>query len=168
MSAKRHELLESLFHELFQTERSASEHPRREARRLGASPPARALGAVAEHASRALASLPALAAECELPVGRAGSRLGAVFSRLRQLVLDRFVDAERSYRGTLLGIRHGVDLVHLVREVADREGIDALVQWCDDWLIERCPLVEHVAGELAWFAEEPKIALLHAGRAKAS
>lgn len=169
MSAKRHELLESLFHELFQTETSATKHPAREARRFGTSPPGRALRAVAEHANRALASLPAVAAESGLPVSGTGSRIGALLSRLRQLVADRLVDTERSYRGTLLGLRHGVDLVHLVREVADREGIDALVQWCDDWLIERTPLVECVAGELAWFAEEPSVALLHAGpRAKAS
>jgi hypothetical protein len=169
MSVKRHELLESLFHELFQTEHSAAKHPMREAGRLGAVPPARTLRAVGEHAQRALASLPPVAKECALPVSGRGSTLGRLFSRLRQLVLDRVIDSERSYRGTLLGLRHGVDLVRLVREVADREGLDALVQWCDDWLIERAPLVEHVAGELAWFAEEPTVALLHPGQgAKAS
>src|SRR5690242_9013689 len=120
---RRRELLERLFHELFQSEASASRHPRREAQRLGATPPAHALIAVARHASRALAELPDLARASGLPVSDLGRRLGVLFSRARQLVFDRLVDSEKSYRGTLLGMRHGLDLVHLLREVADREGL---------------------------------------------
>ena len=41
---------------------------------------------------------------------------------MRHFVVDRFVDVEQSYRGTLLGMRHGLDLVRLLREVADDEG----------------------------------------------
>ena len=163
---RRRELLESLFHELFQTETSATQHPVREARRLGAVPPAHALTCVAEHAARMKAELSELARACELPDSRAGRGIGSMFSRVRHLVLDRFVDAERSYRGTLLGLRHGVDLVRLVREVADREGLDPLVEWCDDWLCARIPLVEAVAEQLAWFADRPAHALHHGARSR--
>jgi hypothetical protein len=33
------------------------------------------------------------------------------------MAVYRFVDAERSYRATLLGLRHGVDVARLLREV---------------------------------------------------
>ena len=45
-------LLASLLAELFQSERSAVKHPRREADRLGDVPPAQALRAASEHAER--------------------------------------------------------------------------------------------------------------------
>src|SRR5690349_19091209 len=157
------DLLERLFHELFQTETSAARHPRREARRLGATPPAHALLCVAHHAQRVLSELPALARETGLPDSKAGRRIGRWLSRFRAMLLDRLIDTEKSYRGTLLGLRHGLDLVHLLREVADREGLDVLVEWCDDWSIARAPLVEQVATELAWFADEPGRALEHPG-----
>lgn len=158
-----HDLLERLFHELFQTETSAARHARREARRLGATPPADALLSVARHAQRMLAELPMLARVTGLPNSSTGRRLGRWLSRFRALLLDRLIDSEKSYRGTLLGLRHGLDLVHLLREVADREGLDILVEWCDDWSIARTPLVEAVAVEMAWFADEPARALRHAG-----
>ena len=164
MKPRRRELLESLFHELFQTETSASAHPMREARRLGDVPPAHALRCVAEHATRKKAELPELAHAAGLPDSTVGRSLGAMFSRARQLAADYLVDAERSYRGTLLGMRHGVDLVKLLREVADREGIDVVVEWCDDWLSSRIPLIECVAERLAWFADQPARALRHGGR----
>ena len=50
--AKQHALLKRLFGELVQAERSAMKHPRREADRLGAGPPAQALAAVSEHAEQ--------------------------------------------------------------------------------------------------------------------
>lgn len=90
---------------------------------------------------------------------RVGSMVGAMFSSLRQQVIDRVIDGERSYRGTLLGLRHGTDLVKLVGHVAAELGDTALVDWCDSWLDVREPIVQQVEQELAWFARHPRQAL---------
>jgi len=99
----RHErkLLRSLGHELWQTETSAAWHCRREARRLGEHPPAAPLLAVAHHADAVLKELPLLSEMHGLPVSGVGHAVGRLFSITRQVLLDRVLDAERSYRGTL-------------------------------------------------------------------
>lgn len=148
-------LLESLFHELFQTERSAEVHCAREASRLGQTPPAIALRAVSEHARGVNARLPMLAAERNLPHGHAGRAVGEAFSTLRRLLSDPAMDAERSYRGTLLGARHGVDVVRIVGHLARRLEDAPLAAFCDRWLSEREPLVQDVEAQLEWFAEHP-------------
>lgn len=150
-----HQLLETLFQELFQTEASAKWHPQREARRLGEVPPAQALRAVSEHASQILQELPVLARQQALKVGTLGKTMGILLSTMRHWVLDRLIEPERSYRGTLAGMRHGVDLVELIFQVAQVQGRRELQQWCARWLTERRPLVEAVAAELAWFAQSP-------------
>lgn len=152
-------LLETLFHELFQTETSAKWHPQREARRLGEVPPARALRAVSEHATVVLQELPELARKYDLPVSGLGKTAGFLLSTMRQWVLDRLIEPERSYRGTLGGMRHGVDLVELISQVAQAQNRRELAQWCARWLSERRPLVEAVAAELAWFAQSPESAV---------
>ena len=152
-------LLETLFHELFQTETSAKWHPQREARRLGEVPPARALRAVSEHATAVLAELPELARKHGLPVSGFGKTAGFLLSTMRQWVLDRLIEPERSYRGTLGGMRHGVDLVELISQVARAQHHRELAQWSARWLSERRPLVEAVAAELAWFARSPEEAV---------
>lgn len=154
-----HKLLSNLFHELFQTEQSAASHPQREAERLGSVPPAQALRAAAAHAEQVLKDLPELAARHNLPTSRIGQSVGQLFSNVRQWFADHLLDEERSYRGTLLGLRHGVDLVLLVRHAARVEGNPALEGWCTTWLTERVPLVDEVAAQLAWFAATPKVAL---------
>lgn len=155
-SARREqELLVSLTHELFQTEHSAEVHPRREAERLGDIPPAEALRAVSAHAHEVLQELPALAKKHGLPDSFAGQAIGEFFSDMRQLLADRLIEPERSYRGTLLGIRHGVDLVALMRQVARARGNGELAEWCATWLARRQPLVDAVAAQLAWFAQFP-------------
>jgi len=152
---QQHSLLKSLFGELFQTERSAMKHPRREAERLGG-PPAQAMTAVADHAKGIFAELCAVARASDAPVSRAGMALGSVLSIARHLVLDRTVEAERSYRATLLGMRHGVDLVKLIRKLADASGKVELAGFCTRWLEEREPLVDRVESAMGWFAEHPK------------
>ena len=156
---RSHQLLQTLFHELFQTEQSAALHPEREARRLGTVPPADALRQVAEHARRVLVELPELASRRQLPVSRIGQMVGRMFSHARTWFADRLIQPERSYRGTLLGMRHGVDLVTLIRDSALVEGDAELAEWCARWLLEREPLVEAVAAQLQWFAETPDAAL---------
>lgn len=154
MAAHR-ELLRKLFRELSQTERSASRHGRREADRYGKTPPGEALRAVAEHADRQQREVARLDRRTLLSGLRVGALVGESFSFVRQLVGDRLVDAERSYRGTLLGMRHGVDLVDLIRRVADASGQVEIGGFCTRWLDERRPLVDQVAHELAWFASHP-------------
>ncbi|MEJ7602975.1 MAG: hypothetical protein WKG01_34125 [Kofleriaceae bacterium] len=91
-----------------------------------------------------------------LQLGRA---VGVAFSALRHFMFDRLIDHERSYRGTLLGCKHGLDVVRLLREVALRSGDSAVVRFCDDQLVERIPLLEAAERELAWFADCPTKAL---------
>lgn len=153
---QQHALLRSLFRELFQSERSAMRHPRREAERLGGGPPAQALTAVSDHARDIFAELCAIARTSDLPVSRAGMAIGSLLSIARHVVLDRAVDAERSYRGTLLGMRHGVDVVKLIRKVADASGKVELAGFCTRWLEGREPLVDRVESAMGWFAEHPQ------------
>ncbi|EYF05121.1 hypothetical protein [Chondromyces apiculatus] len=150
------EWLSGLVRELFQTEKSAKTHPIVEADRLGDVPPAQALRAVAAHAERAFADLPTLAQIHDLPDSDGGTAVGAAFSALRDSMGDLLLTAEKSYRGTVLGMRHGVDLVELVQHVAAHHGDKTLAVWCTRWLSERRPLVEACARELAWFAANPE------------
>jgi len=153
------ELLHTLFIELFQTEQSADVHSRREADRLGGEPPAKALRAVADHAKGALVELTALADARGFSATRGGMAVGSFFSAVRCILADRLIDRERSYRGTLLGMRHGMDAVRSVRFVAEAAGDTELATSLDTWLRARAPLVDSVAAELAWFARNPDRAL---------
>ena len=155
-------LLRSLMREFFQTETSAVQHCRREALRYGDAPPAAALLAVAEDAGQVLRKLPALAESTGLPVSRLGALTGAFFSEMRERVFDRLLPSERSYRGTLLGIRHGIDLVTSLRYVAESLGNESLFDFCEGWLTRRTILMNHVEEELAWFARHPQRALVAA------
>ena len=65
-------------------------------------------------------------------------------------------NSEKSYRGTLIGMRHGIDLVELTGAVAREHGDIEFADWCDQWLERRRPLVEAAARELAWFAANPE------------
>jgi hypothetical protein len=85
--------------------------------------------------------------------------VGEMFSTLRRAVLDRLIDAERSYRGTLLGVDHGIDVVRMLRAVAIREADQPLVELCEDWLTTRIALVEEAQRALDWFATRPELAL---------
>ncbi|AKF03997.1 hypothetical protein [Sandaracinus amylolyticus] len=159
-------LLTSLFHELFQTERSAEIHPPLEAARLGNSAPARALRAVSSHAASVRPELPELARRRGLPVSRTGKRIGDSFSWVRRHFTDGVMESERSYRATLLGIRHGVDLVKLIRSAAEAADDRDLVSWCTEWLSVREPLVEEVCAQLAWFGWHPESAIQHTGKVR--
>lgn len=151
--------IHQLGYEFWQTETSASRHCRREARRWADSAPARALLAAAEHADRILAELPHLPLLRGARQSGLGRALGQAFSLGRDAVLDKLLTGERSYRGTLLGLRHGVDLVRLMNEVTQRAGIAELTPFLTRWLEERVPLVESVADNMRWFAERPERAL---------
>jgi hypothetical protein len=152
-------LLRTLSRELFQTETSAALHCRREATRLGDTSPAKALHAVADHADAVLVELPLIAERNGLPVSEAGRGVGAMFSQLRDKLFDLTIDSERSYRGTLLGCRHGLDVVRVVQHVAIQQGMTDLDGFCAAWLNTRIVLVQKLEDELAWFAHHPDVAL---------
>lgn len=152
-------LLGRLFVELFQTETSAAEHPRLEGERLGDSPPGRAMHAVSAHAARVLPELRRLGAAERYGTRSLGSWIGDAFSVARRLAFDRMLDREKSYRGTLLGLYHGIDVVRLVRASARARGRDRIAAFCDAWLDERIPLIDAAGRELDWFGAHPEIAI---------
>lgn len=153
-----HKLRTKLCRELAQSEQSARVHPIREARRLGKVPPAAALRTIAEHAAVMRPRLEALMRD--QPAGlRLGRWVGKLFSVLRHGLFDRIIDTERSFRGTLLGLRHGVDTARLLREVAWRLGDSYLVAFCDELLARRLPLIARAEATLSWFADQPARAL---------
>jgi hypothetical protein len=148
-------LLRSLMREFFQTETSALSHCRREAKRLGTASPTVPLNDIASHAEGVLKELPALAKKYDLPVSAGGIVVGRLFSEARDKVFDRLIRMERSYRGTMLGVRHGIDLVVLFQKASHEAGYEELAQFCAGWLATRQPLVASLEQELTWFAREP-------------
>jgi hypothetical protein len=148
-----------LCRELAQSEESARLHPMREARRLGNVAPAAALRAIADHAAQLRPRFESLMERDRLTGLRLGRSVGKLFSALRYAFFDRVIDTERSFRGTLLGLRHGVDTARLLREVARRAGDVYLVALCDTLLAGRLPLIAKAEATLGWFADQPARAL---------
>jgi hypothetical protein len=148
-----------LCRELAQSERSAVVHTRREAQRLGDSPPARALRALGAHAAALRPRFDSVVASDQPAGAMAGRTVGHLFSMLRHYLFDRLIDVERSYRGTLLGFHHGLAVGRLLRDVAERLDERDAVAFLDDWLAERKPMVEAAERELHWFAEQPRKAI---------
>jgi hypothetical protein len=165
---KKHaQLRTSLLQELMQSERSAQLHCVREASRLGDSAPARALRACAQHAERVNVEVREAARQMRVAdEGVLGKTVGRLLSAARSVVVDRIVDEERSYRGTLAGLRHGVDVVRMLQHVADASGEVELAGFCTRWLAEREVLVDSVAHAMTWFALHPQVAVEHPGTAR--
>jgi hypothetical protein len=144
------DLLERLLAEMLQTEISASEHPRKEAERLGPdAPPAAALRAVADHADRCLPELRSFRSGAAAPLAE---KIGSALSKLRDGFADRLMQEEKSYRSTLLGLHHGIGCALLTRAVAGTRHRLEVVAWCDRWLGERRPLVDACERAIPWFA----------------
>jgi hypothetical protein len=98
--------------------------------------------------------------ETRQPLGAlAGRGVGELFSLLRMLVFDRFIDVERSYRCTLLGFHHGLSTARLLRDVAERLDERDTLDLLETWLRERKPLIEAAERELHWFAGSPRAAI---------
>jgi hypothetical protein len=159
---KAEQLVMNLVRELYQTETSAVRHCRREADRLGEVTPAQALRAISEHAAYAVQELPEICAREQLPVSGLGALTGAVFSELRDKLGDVLIQSERSYRATLLGTRHGLDLVKLVGHAADAAGKLDLESFCQSWLTTRSVLVLRAEEALVWFSQHPEEAVRQA------
>jgi hypothetical protein len=103
-----------------------------------------------------------VAARNGMVVSAGGIATGELFSQLRDKLADLLIDSERSYRGTLLGCRHGLDVVRLLRQLAIVIGNEDLDNFCAGWLNTRIVLVEQLEEELAWFAKHPKEAVANA------
>lgn len=142
----KQELIPALIPELFQSERSAVSHGRREARRWGDTPPAQSLLAVAAHAEAWLVQWQSLASARNLSGKSVGQAIGETFSLVRDRLADNLVRAELSYRGTLLGMRHGVDLIRFLRDAAAAAGDTALAEACSFAFDERTVLVPRHRG----------------------
>jgi hypothetical protein len=99
------------------------------------------------------------------PIGiRVGRLVGEVFSGLRHFLFDRMLSTERSYRATLLGLQHGLDVARLLRDVARREEKIRLFRFCDDLIAEREVLLREAERALHWFAEHPEAAMASGAR----
>ena len=146
---------ERLTPELFQTERSAIEHPKKEAERLGDVPPSAAMLAVSAHAERALTHLKKAMPE----TSSAGEQAGRLFSMLRDTFADRTLTHERSYRGTMLGMQHGIDLMRTMAPLAAQLGHEELSEFMEAWIAERTTLLERCQRVgAAWFNDHPEVA----------
>ena len=144
--------LDRLVKEFAQTERSAAEHPVKEAKRLGDVPPALALLSVADHAEDSREMFERLVGEEETKVG---DWVGHAFSVLRDTMGDQVLTFDRSYRGTLLGMTHGLDLAHVMLPLAARVRPE-LEDFLSDWIATRTPLVEACREQLSWFVSHPE------------
>ncbi|HEY6880697.1 MAG TPA: hypothetical protein VI299_21890 [Polyangiales bacterium] len=159
-------LLNNLTREMFQTETSALRHSNREADRYDDSAsPAAALRGVATHAERVLSELPGLAERNGMIVSNGGILVGELFSQGRDKLADLLIDRERSYRGTLLGMRHGLDVFRLMHEFSQVVHNYELRDFTKQWLAERMPLVQRVEEQLAWFAQNAEVAIRLGGGA---
>lgn len=149
----------SVVAELFQSERSASRHPLVEAERVGDTPAAQPMQLVAAHATRALSELEVLSQDRDLKVGAGMRALGRTLSAVRNRVADLSLRREQSYRFTMLGIRHGIDTVRLLRELALERDDPELVSWTEQWLEERLQLIGQAESQMRWFARFPEEAI---------
>jgi hypothetical protein len=149
-------LLHNVVHEVFQTETSAVRHCQREAERLASTGPGRAMIAISGHASQVLEALGPVCRREGLPVSVGGSTAGVLLSEMRDKVLDRLIQSERSYRGTLMGLHHGIDLMKLVTLAAEASGKSSLLELCSNWIPARTALVQVAVEELSWFVMHPE------------
>ena len=151
-------LREKLCRELAQSEYDAVIHSRREASRYGAEPPAQVLRTIAAHAVEVKPRLDEMWAGQSVGIG-AAHVVGELFSSMRHFAFDWLIDAERSYRATILGLRHGLGVAVLLREVLIQQRDRSAQQVCADLVEVRTRLVCDAERELRWFAEHPDAAL---------
>lgn len=156
-------LLDKLIRETGRAEAQANEHPVRERNRLGASPPHQALEAVADHARMMQTRFATMLEGHELQL-QLRTSAGIALGSLRHQLVDRLVAPERAYRTALLDLRHGIEVVELLREITRSEMLFGLLRWCDDWLCARRILVARVEAQLGWFAEQAVLVAVPATR----
>jgi hypothetical protein len=155
-------LVAVLLPEVFQAEQSVATHCGREAARLGNVSAGLAMRAISNHAKLALPRLRELAVARGQDLARGRTTIGRLLSNMRDLGGDVVISQEKSYRGALLGIHHGVDAVLLLEDTAVAGSDQALADFCGRWLRERTRLVGEVERDIAWFASNPDEALRRA------
>ncbi len=152
-------LREKLCRELAQSEHDAILHCEREASRYGAQPPGQVLRVIADHARQVRPRLDWLWGSQRGLGVRVGRIVGELFSAVRHFAVDWMIDAERSYRATLLGLRHGLGVARLLREVVALQHDADAIRVCDELLEGRVRLLARAEDRLRWFAEHPELAL---------
>jgi hypothetical protein len=154
-------LHDKLVRESTQAEHDAVIHGKREAHRQGPGAPADALLAIAAHAETIEAQLRAVTAANQ-PFGTAVALVVAkIFSNVREHVVDHVLAHERTYRATLLGMRHGLDAAILLRDVAGEAGRSELHDVLDAMVPRRSELLDDAVEALGWFAMYPRRATCH-------
>lgn len=153
MPTARAALLRTLMGELIHAERSAHDEAQSEWERLGDVPPGCAMRAIADHTAVAARELRAIGERDGL--FDSIKRKRRIGSWLRALIGQLVLDFEHSYRGTLLGLRNGLDLLELVQEVAFAERHRGLAVACARLAQERKPLVDACTDALPWFVVHP-------------
>jgi hypothetical protein len=157
-------LLSSLCRELHKSERAVARNCPREAARLGSSPPAVILRAVAGHASDAVSELTLLRDACEIPFLSIPERMMLFFAATRGSLVDSLIPRQMSYRARLDELARGISIVRLMRTTSRITGYLEIADWCDGWLSVREPLREAASEELRWFAENPRRAVARSSR----
>lgn len=155
-------LLASLCRELLAAERAIAQNCPREAERLGSSPPAMVLRAVAGHANDAATELVLLRDACEIPALTLPQRVVLFISTTKTSVFDSLLPKQMTYRACLAELHRGVDTARLMRSAARVTGHLEIADWCDGWLAVREPLLDLSSEELDWFAENPTRAMARA------
>ncbi|MFT3693789.1 MAG: hypothetical protein QM831_11650 [Kofleriaceae bacterium] len=149
------DLFRKLGREFLQAERDCRLHTRREARRQGRGAPADALLSIAAHADQVEPRIEQLLGNAS--VGVLAARFVAhSFSDLRYGLVDRLMQRERTYRATLLGIRHGLDAGYLLTELALRSQFATSHAFLEEALEVRARMLAVAVQALAWFAEHPR------------
>ena len=151
-------LLHSVLREMQQTERFALLHCGKEATRLGRHGPVAPLRAIVAHATEFEPQLAALFIEQRVPWPRVGDIAGRAMSFVRSAAFDKLAGHERSYRATLLGVRHGLDVARMLHQVAVNATNLPVADFASQWLAGREPLIAPLADGLRWFASHPGVA----------
>jgi hypothetical protein len=152
-------LHDKLCRELAQSEHDAHLQSRREAQRQGPGLPSEILLEIADHAEQTEARLRAQITSGQ-PIGAALSLVAAkLFSNLRYYAFDRMIAHERSYRATLLGLRHGLDAAHLLRATAERAFRPQIQTLCAELIRIREPMFVRAVAALDWFADHADLAI---------
>lgn len=158
ISKESRDFLEALTRELLSSERSATRHARLEADRLGQTPPGVIMEEIALHAERAVEQVEEWARRRGVSGLTAESAAVRALAGARDKLTDLALTTEQSYRMSLLTVRHSVDLIRSIRELAVLADDRDLREWSERWSLRRLDLLEQGEMALAWFAE-------HAGRA---
>lgn len=150
-------LHDKLAHELIQAEHDACLQSRREAKRQGPGKPAEILLEIADHAEQTEARLRALVGQ---PISAALALIVAqAFTNVRYYAFDRMLSHERTYRATLLGLRHGLDAAHLLHAAAKRGFRPQTTNLCGELIRLREPMLAKAVDAVTWFADHPAFAL---------